>query len=115
MLRSIDHRGYPAYKSLAGSYDFGTYALHIVHVQGDPFAAPSDLEVSVKAANSHWPAEACSRYETRVALQDMILRRFSAGLNQVSGKAGGSRLREKRESERQPSGTGDPGQKRLSA
>ena len=26
MLRSIDHRGYPAYKSLAGSYDFGTYA-----------------------------------------------------------------------------------------
>ena len=50
MLRSIDHRGYPAYKSLAGSYDFGTYALHIVHVQGDPFAAPSDLEVSVKAA-----------------------------------------------------------------
>ena len=102
MLRSIDHRGYPAYKSLAGSYDFGTYALHIVHVQGDPFASPSDLEVSVKAANSHWPAEACSRYETRVALQDMILRRFSAGLSQVSGKAGGS-------------GTGDPGQKRLPA
>ena len=90
MLRSIDHRGYPAYKSLAGSYDFGTYALHIVHVQGDPFAAPSDLEVSVKAADSHWPAEACGRYETRVALQDMILRRFSAGLSQVSGKAGGS-------------------------
>ena len=46
-LRAIDHRSYPAYKSLAGSWSFGRYALHIDHVQGDPFAAPSRLSVSV--------------------------------------------------------------------
>ena len=90
MLRSIDHRGYPAYKSLKGSYDFGDYVLHIVHVQGDPFAAPSDLAVTVKAQDARWPQKACGRYETRVALQDMILRRLSLKLSSVSGKAGGS-------------------------
>lgn len=89
-LRSIDHRGYPAYKSLKGSYDFGEYVLHIVHVQGDPFASPSELAVTAGARDARWPAAFCSRYETRVALQDMILRRFSSGLSGVSGKAGGS-------------------------
>ena len=42
-LRSIDHRGYPAYKDLKGQYDFGGYVLSIDHVQGDPFASPSRL------------------------------------------------------------------------
>lgn len=32
-LRSIDHRGYPAYKSLAGSYQFPGFSLIIDHVQ----------------------------------------------------------------------------------
>jgi predicted ABC-class ATPase len=89
-LRTIDHRGYPAYKSLKGSYDFGAYVLHVVHVQGDPFASPSELAVTMKARDARWPASACGRYETRVALQDMILRRFSSRLREVSGKAGGS-------------------------
>ena len=40
-LRSIDHKSYPAYKSLRGSYRFADYVLSIDHVQGDPFAAPS--------------------------------------------------------------------------
>lgn len=42
-LGAIDHRSYPAYKSLAGSWSFGSYTLNIEHVQGDPFAAPSQL------------------------------------------------------------------------
>ena len=37
MLKQIDRKGYPAYKSLAGRYDFGEYVLSIDHVQGDPF------------------------------------------------------------------------------
>lgn len=46
-LRSINHKSYPAYKSLTGSYSFGKYILNIEHVQGDPFAAPSRLSVEV--------------------------------------------------------------------
>lgn len=33
LLRSIDYKGYPAYKSLAGSYQFGNFILFIDHVQ----------------------------------------------------------------------------------
>ena len=45
MLNSIDHKGYPAYKGLKGSYDFGEYRLGIDKVQGDPFASPSRISL----------------------------------------------------------------------
>lgn len=35
-LRGMDRRSYPAYKSLAGTYQFEKYKLIIDHVQGDP-------------------------------------------------------------------------------
>ena len=31
-LRAIDRRSYPAYKSLAGSWSFGKYILHIEQI-----------------------------------------------------------------------------------
>lgn len=46
-LRAIDHKSYPAYKDLKGSYSFGNYVLSIDHVQGDPFASPSRLSILV--------------------------------------------------------------------
>ena len=42
LLQNIDRKSYPAYKGTKGVYRFGKYALGIDHVQGDPFAAPSD-------------------------------------------------------------------------
>ena len=47
MLRQIDHKGYPAYKQLRGTYRFPEYVLDIEHVQGDPFAAPSKVSIHV--------------------------------------------------------------------
>ncbi len=47
LLESIDRRSYPAYKSAQGSYDFGSFILSIDHVQGDPFAAPSKVSVTI--------------------------------------------------------------------
>jgi len=47
LLRSIDHKNYPAYKSLAGNYLFHNFILSIDHVQGDPFASPSSLHVEI--------------------------------------------------------------------
>lgn len=55
-LRAIDHKSYPAYKSLAGSWSFGHYTLNIEHVQGDPFAAPSQLSVTVDSQTAGFPA-----------------------------------------------------------
>ena len=55
-LRAIDHRSYPAYKSLAGRWSFGRYILGIDHVQGDPFAAPSSLSLRVDHREAGFPA-----------------------------------------------------------
>ena len=54
-LRAIDRRSYPAYKSLAGNWSFGKYILNIEHVQGDPFAAPSQLSVTVDSRTAGFP------------------------------------------------------------
>lgn len=50
-LNRINRRSYPAYKDLRGSYQFTGYILHIDHVQGDPFAAPSKVSVEVMQKN----------------------------------------------------------------
>ena len=46
-LRGMDRRSYPAYKALAGTWQFEKYRLTIDHVQGDPFASPSSLHVEL--------------------------------------------------------------------
>jgi len=46
-LQRIDGKGYKAYKDIQGSYDFGNFTLHIDYVQGDPFASPSRVRVTV--------------------------------------------------------------------
>ena len=56
LLKNIDRKGYPAYKSTQGTYDFGTYFLSIDHVQGDPFASPSKLSIHVKGRSARFPA-----------------------------------------------------------
>ena len=55
LLKSIDHKGYPAYKSLAGAYQFNAYQLFIDHVQGDPFASPSSLHVAIPLKSAGFP------------------------------------------------------------
>ncbi|MEM7536627.1 MAG: ABC-ATPase domain-containing protein [Chloroflexota bacterium] len=49
ILRRIDGRGYKAYKDIQGTWQFPNHTLHIDHVQGDPFAAPSRVRVVVPA------------------------------------------------------------------
>lgn len=89
-LRAIDHRSYPAYKSLAGSWSFGRYALHIDHVQGDPFAAPSRLSVSVGRSAANFPEECWGTGRRRRALEDLLLRRFGRQADQFCFQARGS-------------------------
>ncbi len=90
ILRRIDHRGYPAYKDTAGSYQFGNYVLGIDHVQGDPFAAPSKASVHVGGNKAGFPAEMIREKHTRTALEDALIRRFGREILQYSHKAKGS-------------------------
>ncbi|MBS3809116.1 MAG: ABC-ATPase domain-containing protein [Desulfobacterales bacterium] len=75
-LRRIDGKGYKAYKDIAGSYDYKNFRLHIDHVQGDPFAAPSRIRVRVPRSDSGFPEDTTCNRSRVVALGDFLTRRF---------------------------------------
>ena len=90
ILRRIDHRGYPAYKDTAGSYQFEDFVLSIDHVQGDPFASPSKLSVHVLGKAAGFPKDILDRLYTKTALEDLLLRAFGKEIERFSFKARGS-------------------------
>jgi predicted ABC-class ATPase len=76
ILMRIDGKGYKAYKDIEGSFDFGPFTLHIDHVQGDPFAAPSRLRFHIPLSRTGFPASLFERRIKRIAFQDFIARQF---------------------------------------
>lgn len=90
LLRSIDHKSYPAYKSLAGAYHFGSFMLSIDHVQGDPFASPSSLHVEIAHKDAGFPAAYYAKNCSRIALQDFLTRKLSSLFEDFNFKAKGS-------------------------
>ena len=87
LLRSIDHRSYPAYKDTRGAWQFDGYVLSIDHVQGDPFASPSHLSVRVPGSAAGFPAEWLAESHRRTALEDALLRQFVRLLRHVPAPA----------------------------
>ena len=90
LLRSIDHKSYPAYKSLAGAWKFDRYTLVIDHVQGDPFASPSSLHVEIPHGLAKFPAAYYAKDCSRIALQDFLVRQVGKQFEQYNFKAKGS-------------------------
>ena len=90
MLSSIHRKSYPAYKGLKGTYDFGTYLLCIDHVQGDPFASPSNVSIKLSRKTAGFPAFCFASPCTRVALQDYLTRNFEEQIQKYSFRAKGS-------------------------
>lgn len=89
-IRGMDHKGYPAYKSLKGTYQFKNYQLEILHVQGDPFASPSSVAVKINGRNAAFPKEYYQQKHRRIAMEDYLLRNFSTALDIGSHRAKGS-------------------------
>lgn len=89
-LRNIDHKSYPAYKGLRGSYQFEGYELHIDHVQGDTFAAPSHLRIEVPLQDAKFPEWSTKDNLTRTALADELTRQFERQVAHYTFKAKGS-------------------------
>ncbi len=81
-LRRIDGRGYKAYQDLRGGYDLGPLELHVDHVQGDPFAAPSRMRLRVAWDTAGWPTELLANRVRRTAFEDLLARRVA---ERVSG------------------------------
>ncbi|MCR5774036.1 MAG: ABC-ATPase domain-containing protein [Lachnospiraceae bacterium] len=84
LLSDIDRKGYPAYKQTKGAYRFKGYILSIDHVQGDPFASPSKVSIRIDGSYAGFPSDHYDRPHRRIALQDLLMRRFAA----ASGRAG---------------------------
>jgi len=76
-LGRIDGRGYKVYKDLKGSYFFDGYTLIIDHVQGDPFASPTQFRVRVPAQMHGLPSGLLSSHARRVAVCDYLARAFN--------------------------------------
>ena len=76
-LASLEGRPYPFYKDLKGTWRGEGFDLRFVHVQGDPFATPSVVEV-------RYPAKAVEGLRIyrhpmgRVAVEDFLLRSLKA-------------------------------------
>ena len=92
-LHGLDGKNYGAYKGIAGGYDFGEFELHIDHVQGDPFAAPSRLRAVFDRDASQLPDDLLEPNIRRIAAADYLnrfLRRELARISRPrgSGKSG---------------------------
>lgn len=90
LLRSLDHKSYPAYKTLAGAWQFSNFVLVIDHVQGDPFASPSNLHLELSHTQTRIPAAYYAKDCTRIALQDYLTRTLGKEFERYNFKAKGS-------------------------
>lgn len=90
ILEKIDRRSYPAYKDTKGMYRFSDYVLSIDHVQGDPFASPSRLNIVLRGEKAGFPAHLYSTKERKTALEDELLRQFGRCLGERRSGAKGS-------------------------
>lgn len=89
-LKAIDHKSYGMYKSLVGEYQFGKFLFSIDKVQGDPFASPSRVRVCVPKEIHGFPSSLYQKRETKIALEDRILREWNKVIEGYHGKGAGS-------------------------
>ena len=90
LLERINGRGYKAYKELRGLYRFERWDLHVDHVQGDPFAAPSQLRVVLPPAVAALRSDDLEPVCRRVAAEDFLVRAFDRAIGQRRGGRRGS-------------------------
>lgn len=89
MLERLDGKSYPAYKDLNGqSFEFGTFALTIDRVQGDPFAAPSRLSIEIDHADAGLPEHLISNASRRTGTECFLALSFSQACQEVRTKSG---------------------------
>jgi len=77
-MLSLDGKGYKAYKFFQGkSFRYGSFSVKFEHVQGDSFAQPTRLSVSIKMNKAGFATSSYATYTRRLALEDHLLRRVN--------------------------------------
>lgn len=90
LLQAINHKSYPAYKDTRGSYQFPGYVLSIDHVQGDPFASPSKISLTIEGKQAGFPGTLYDAPHKKIALCDYLTRIFGQKIDRYNFKAKGS-------------------------
>jgi len=90
-LLEIDGKGYKAYKRLQGtSWSYAPFRLKFEHVQGDSFAFPSRLSITLSMEDSGFPENFFDTPTRRLALEDYLLRSFHNCLRRSKPEISGS-------------------------
>ncbi len=83
-LQRIDGKGYKAYKDIQSSYQFSAFELHLDHVQGDPYAAPSAIRVRLNRRDTAIPDAVLSSDDRILAAEDFLTRLFNQNIRRIS-------------------------------
>ncbi len=92
-LLKLDGASYKAYKDIRGSYQFEDFTLKIDYVQGDPFAAPSQIRIVVPQTVANFPTQLYQSQSREIGTRDYLARQFAEVAKQFSchrgtGKSG---------------------------
>ncbi len=92
-LNGIDGQGYKAYKGLRGAWAFPDFTLHVDHVQGDPFAAPSRVRAILPPETAALEDEVLTSRSRRLGVASLLAKRFHEAVERTvvrrgSGKSG---------------------------
>lgn len=91
ILSRIDGKNYKAYKDLQGkSFFFPRYKMTVQHVQGDPFASPSQIALSIPPTEAGFPEDLVSGRIRRTAMEDFLARSVDETLKRITGRRKGS-------------------------
>ncbi|MFQ5671912.1 MAG: ABC-ATPase domain-containing protein [Nitrospinales bacterium] len=92
VILEIDGWGYKAYKRLQGrSYDFAPFLVTFEHVQGDAYAPPSRISVTVDLAAAGFADESLSDSSVRqLAFEDFLLRSVHRRVESLQARVRGT-------------------------
>ncbi len=91
-ILSLDGKGYKAYKSLQGrSFTYGPFIVEFEHVQGDSFAQPTRLSISIGLDEAGFDTSLLDTSIRKLALEDHLLRRVNQFIraNKIQVKGSG--------------------------
>lgn len=88
LLHQLNDRSYKAYKDIRGRYQFPEFLLCIDRVQGDPFAAPSQVRVLMSYEVAGFPLQTYENRSRAIALCDYLTRQFGQVCYQVTDRRG---------------------------
>lgn len=91
LLQTLDGKGYGAYKQLKETWSFPGFLLHVDHVQGDPFAAPTRLRVEVPPETAALPRDVLSSRPRSLGAAAFLARAFAARARNAEGGEGSGR------------------------